>query len=52
VDEDLIAASCLSDLQPAQLHELARLCEAQFGMDSISNGNLWRTSYSCCSVVP
>src|SRR5262245_63527438 len=31
VDEELIGASCLSDAQLAQLHELARLCEAHFG---------------------
>ena len=31
VDEELVEASCLSDPQLAQLHELARLCEAHFG---------------------
>jgi pyruvate,water dikinase len=31
VDEDLIGSSCLSDLQLAQLHDLARLCETHFG---------------------
>jgi pyruvate, water dikinase len=31
VDEELVAASCLSDLQLSRLHELARLCETHFG---------------------
>jgi pyruvate, water dikinase len=32
VDEELAASSCLSDPQLAELHKLARLCEAHFGL--------------------